>query len=425
MARTDWTLDQTVMPEDMNQIGQEINQNRDDLTAHVADYVRQPGYAVATGSANTYAVTLNPAPTAYVDGMAVAVKINVDNTGASTLNVNGLGAKPIKKPNGNDVAAGNLKAGSVYTLRYNGTNFILQGEGGSGDAQPGDVLSGKTFTNDAGEQVGTMPNRGNVSQTLTNQGQEYTIPAGYHAGGGKVTANITNLSAPNIKYGATVGGVAGTFSQTANGASAGQILSGREAFVNGAQVIGTMPNRTGHVTGQSISRSGTTLRIRPQPGYYPGDSGNSVAWDDPNWVAENIRQGVSIFGLTGTLVEGIQPVHLTSNGGGHNGTNWVTHAKFTMSVSANVICSGYIYELNNNGTAYCRIHKNGVQIGPTFSTRWDSSQGRKLISVVTTVAPGDVIEFITYGEYSSSYAKVDTVTITNYVEPGTGGTTNI
>jgi hypothetical protein len=110
-----------------------------------SDYIRQPGYAAATGTANAYAVTLNPAPTAYVEGMAVAVKINVDNTGAATINVNGLGAKPIKKPNGSDVSAGNLKAGSVYTLRYNGTNFILQGEGGLdtffGDGSDGDFNS--------------------------------------------------------------------------------------------------------------------------------------------------------------------------------------------------------------------------------------------------------------------------------------------
>jgi hypothetical protein len=83
-------------------------------------------YAAATGSANAYTVTLNPAPTSLVEGLCVAVKINVDNTGASTLNVNGLGAKPIKKPNGNDVSVGDLKASNIYTLRYNGTNFILQ-----------------------------------------------------------------------------------------------------------------------------------------------------------------------------------------------------------------------------------------------------------------------------------------------------------
>jgi hypothetical protein len=385
MAKTDWQMGDTVKPDDLNQIGQEINDNSASINNHISDYVRNPGYAVATGSADNYAVTLTPAATEYVDGMAVAVKINVDNTGASTINVNGLGAKAIKKPNGNDVSAGNLKAGSIYTLRYNGTNFILQGEGGSGNAQPADVLSGKTFTNDAGDQIGTMTNRGAINQTLTSQGQSYTVPAGYHNGSGKVTANITNLTAANIKSGVAVGGVEGTFTsdatataaqilsgQTAyvngskvtgsmanrgavnetltsqgqsytvpagyhNGsgkvtanitnltaanikagvsvggvagtftsdatATAAQILYGQTAYVNGSKITGSMSNRTGHVTGQSISRSGTTLRIRPQPGYYPGDSGNSVQWNDPNWVAQNIREGVSIFGLTGTLTE--------------------------------------------------------------------------------------------------------------------------
>lgn len=283
----------------------EVDAVQTNLANHIADYVRQPGYAAATGSANTYTVNLNPAPTAYNDGMAIAVKINVDNTGASTINVNGLGSKTIKKPNGNDVSAGTLKAGSIYTLRYNDTtgNFILQGEGGSGSAQPSEVLSGKTFTNDIGEQTGIMPNRGNVNQTLASQGQEYTIPQGYHGGSGKVTANITNLSAANIKAGVTVGGVAGTFTNDAT-ATAAQILSGQTAYVNGSKVTGTMANRTGHVTGQSVSHNGTTIRIRPQAGFYPGDSGNSVQVSDTNFIAANIRSGVSIFGLTGTLVEG-------------------------------------------------------------------------------------------------------------------------
>lgn len=187
-----------------------VNEVSQSISSHKTDYASHVPYAVASGSANAYAVTLSPAPSAYVEGMALAVKINVQNTGASTLNVNGLGAKSIKKANGNDVAAGNLKAGSIYTLRFNGTNFILQGEGGGGTAQPGDVLSGKTFTNDDGEQSGTMVNRGAVNQTITTQGGQFTIPAGYHNGQGKVTANFANLTAGNIKKGVNVGGVVGT-----------------------------------------------------------------------------------------------------------------------------------------------------------------------------------------------------------------------
>lgn len=102
----------------------------DALTTHQADYLKHTGYAVTTGSANAYIATLTPALSSYVSGVTLRLNINVDNTGASTVNVNGLGVKTIKKANGTDVGSGNLKTGSIYTLAYNGTSFILQGEGG-------------------------------------------------------------------------------------------------------------------------------------------------------------------------------------------------------------------------------------------------------------------------------------------------------
>ncbi|XWN51255.1 hypothetical protein L0P96_08435 [Anoxybacillus flavithermus] len=181
----------------------------EEFNAHLADNVSHVPYAVATGTANTYAVTLNPAPTAYVDGMAISVKIPVDSTGPSTLNVNGLGAKPLKKANGNDVT--NLKANGVYTFRYNAStgNFIIQGEGGSGNAQPSDVLSGKTFTNDAGEQVGTMVNRGAMIITPTTS--DRPIPQGYHNGSGVVKGD-PDLIPANIKKGVNIFGAVGTLS---------------------------------------------------------------------------------------------------------------------------------------------------------------------------------------------------------------------
>ena len=58
----------------------------------------------------------------------------------------------------------------------------------TGNAQPADVLSGKTFSNASGiDKTGTMVNRGAVSETIAG-GQTYTIPVGYHNGSGTVTA---------------------------------------------------------------------------------------------------------------------------------------------------------------------------------------------------------------------------------------------
>ncbi|GEM_PF-2552792 len=170
-----------------------VKQIDEAFTTHQADYVQHPGTGTTTNSGNTYAVTLNPAPTSYVDKMGLILTVNADSTGPSTINVNGLGAKAIKKANGNDVTS--LKVGGIYSLRYNAStgNFILQGEGGSGNAIASDLLSGKTATTDAGDIVGTMPNRGAFNLSLGA-----SVPAGYYSGGtvpvGKRFANGTAIS---------------------------------------------------------------------------------------------------------------------------------------------------------------------------------------------------------------------------------------
>ncbi|MDO6355105.1 hypothetical protein Q3V94_08440 [Caloramator sp. CAR-1] len=165
-----------------------------------------------TNSGNNYSVTANGI-TSYTDGLCVVVKINTDSTGAATLNINGLGAKPIKKSNGSDVT--NLKANGIYTLRYNATNgnFILQGEGGEGTAQPADVLSGKTFTNDSGTFTGTMPNKVGSGTVITPGTSDIAIPQGYYGGAltdGKVKGDA-NLVSSNIRSGVSIFGVTGNY----------------------------------------------------------------------------------------------------------------------------------------------------------------------------------------------------------------------
>ena len=203
--KTNWGQSGQTVPiaDDFNRIEENIR--------ILGEYNRAPGYGEATGT-NAKTITLDPAPTSYYDGLCFAFKNATQNTGAVTINVNGLGERPIKKPNGNDIAAGNLKANSVYTVRYNGTNFILQGEGGEyGTATASDVLQGKTIGTEDGLVDGTMPNRGAVTNTITTQGGEYTIPSGYHNGSGKVTASFANLTAENIKSGVNIGGIVGTY----------------------------------------------------------------------------------------------------------------------------------------------------------------------------------------------------------------------
>jgi hypothetical protein len=81
-------------------------------------------YAVDSGAVNAYAaagVTVG----AYVAGLRVSVKIANTNTGASTLNYGGLGAKSIKLTNGAALVGGELIAGGLAELEYDGVNFQL------------------------------------------------------------------------------------------------------------------------------------------------------------------------------------------------------------------------------------------------------------------------------------------------------------
>lgn len=83
-------------------------------------------YAVDTSvSANTITASLNPAIAAYTAGLPVRIKIANTNTGASTANLNGLGAKNILLSNGGALNPGDLFVGQDAEMVYNGTNFQL------------------------------------------------------------------------------------------------------------------------------------------------------------------------------------------------------------------------------------------------------------------------------------------------------------
>ena len=82
-----------------------------------------------TGVANAYAITLAPAPAALTPGMMVKVEnfLNTSTSTAPTLNVNGLGGKPIVFPGGAALAGGELVAGygAIFMLNHAGTAWIL------------------------------------------------------------------------------------------------------------------------------------------------------------------------------------------------------------------------------------------------------------------------------------------------------------
>ena len=255
-----------------------------EFNTHLADYVRQPGYGATAGSANTYTLTLSPAPTAYVDGMGVVVKVNAANTGATTINVNGLGAKAIVDGKGSALTSGKLRLNGIYSLKYSTTsgNFQLVGEGGEyGTAGAAQVLSGYTVGTDNGLVAGTIPSKG--AQTYTPGATAQTVAAGQYLSGAQTVAAVS-FDASKVLTGTTIAGTAGT-----------------------------MANRSGEypATNNIVYNPGTPnenrIFVQPPQGYYSGGStgtwtgGNAAYITDTNYVAGNIKAGTSVFGLAGSF----------------------------------------------------------------------------------------------------------------------------
>jgi hypothetical protein len=352
------------------------------LLAQLADdYTKQIPYAVTGGVANSYVVN-SPTIIALLEGIAISIKVHAASTAASTLNWNGTGAKNIKKANGGNVT--NLAAGGIYTLRYDGANFILQGEGASGNATASDLLLDKTASTDAGDIVGTMPNRGSVgTQSLTTEGAEYTIPAGYHNGLGKVKAVITGLIASVIKAGTTVGGILGTFTADAT-ATAAQMLSGVTAYVNGNKVTGNIPiggndEYQGWVRG-NVSVAPELYRAHfwiPTRKYYQETANNSnqgVFVDDTNYIPANILSGKSIFGMsgtakrvaTGTVGTGGSAPFFTVQGGGSLNFNFITVSGLTFTPSVIIATATYNTDFTSVSIHKYTSHYGGYRCHMTY-----------------------------------------------------------
>lgn len=85
------------------------------------------GCAATTASGTAYACSYPVSPT-LITGHLYWFKADIANTAASTINFNGLGAKTIKKLNGNittDLVANDLISGQWVALIYDGVNMQM------------------------------------------------------------------------------------------------------------------------------------------------------------------------------------------------------------------------------------------------------------------------------------------------------------
>ena len=179
-----------------------------------------------------------------------------------------------------------------------------------------------TITSDSSDVIveGTMPNNEAVSQSL-NAGGSYTIPAGYHNGSGKITAN--SLA-----------------SQTSADATASQILSGYTAWVNGEKI-------TGNVSVSSL------LSFNASP---YSSSQITFTWQNP---AKGAFSGVIIVGKAGSYPTSIS-----------DGTRWYKGygSSYGASASSSTTVNGFTYSTTYYFRAFSYSTKDdGEWIGESLT----------------------------------------------------------
>jgi hypothetical protein len=367
--------------------------------------------ASGSGSATDYTCELNPTAGQYTPGMVLHWQ--PDRTGAggaTTLNVDSLGAKPVKLADGaGNPAAADVVAGRLYRVWYDGSVFRLEATTAAavgGIPDPGS--NGVVYRSGAG--TGTVANADQISGPFycTDVGavNAYACsltPAvtGYTAGTiywfraatsptGAATVNLNNLGARTIKkYGnqslASGDIIAGQWVMVAYDGTNMQMLSQpASGSGGGGGSVASVYGRTGAVTAQSGDY--TTAQVTESGNLYFTNARAlaAVTWSTlsgvpsaftPSAHAASHQNGGADEIATATAAANAIP---KAGSGGKLAAGWLPPpaASALGGVQATDCTSvGFVQKVNTDGTIGCAAGGGGGGGGTTrtYTYFWDGA----------------------------------------------------
>ena len=270
---------------------------------------------------DTITGSLSPALTAYATGQMFWFVAANANTGATTININSLGAKSITKNGTTALAASDIKAGQTVVIVYDGTQFQLVGSSLAGittstvtalGLNAGDSVTSGTETTAVGYNAGTAVNSGVGNSCFGyDAGKSITTGSSNTAvGANALETCTTNSNNTCIGYNAGRQLTTGGFSNTCIGAFAGEGLTTGELNT----IIGTEANAgsAGASTRIVIGRQVVgTANSRITIGNYTNIAELDLDGSDTSWAAssdERLKENIQTSNIGLDLITSLRPV---------------------------------------------------------------------------------------------------------------------
>lgn len=270
------------------------------------------GKLVTTGTSTAYAITSNQGfdTLAHLDGAMIAFVPHTTSGAGPTLNVDGLGAKPLRGQSGTALLPGVLLEDTPYVAFYNNTAgefvlhsyFVNPGEIpiGSGIEYWGSVVPSANFAFAYGQAIsrsdnpvcfsrlGTTYGSGDGSTTFNLMDKRGRVSAAYDEMGGSAASRLTTTTMSTGGIGGTGGGQTVTLTTTqipshthanslsdpghnhgvsggtAGGTSTGSFSSGPQGAPQSASTIIINSNTTGiSISNAAAGGGGAHSNVQP------------------------------------------------------------------------------------------------------------------------------------------------------------------
>ena len=357
----------------------QLDANFSNISSTINNALTYSNYATDTGTANNYLIAITGQTTTYVTGIAFQFKAANTNTGASTLNVNSQGSISIIKTDGSALVAGDIIAGGIVSVMYDGTNFQL--------------------LNDAGGAAGTFTNVSVTGTATINVANVTTFnPA------------ITNAQLANSSV--TIGNTAVSLGSTQTSFGNVTLTNATLSSLSAPVTVGQGGTGSTSLAAENVLIGNNTSELKVVA---PGTTGNVLTSNGTTWLSQapgaatgNITLGNTTIALGGTA---------TSVG------------NLTLQ-NANIASVSPLLPNSLLANSSVTIGNTAVSLGSTVTSFGNVTMTNANIAsgnvTVTTVSDqyGNVRAIGDVGSKTSAYTLVKADT-GRYVTIGSGGSINI